>query len=213
VNTSTSRQILIVVAISILLALMYNTFSPKGLPLIRTEPAKTAISDSALFNSLPPESLSALASKTDSAQWKDIKVIAPLHEKALHNPDSMKEVVRTNKEEQPFSVITLDQLQRLLKAHRGILFDARSEEDYVKGHIKGARNVPGEDPGKHFPQFVELPRDTLIIVYCNNPECHLGRSVIEFLATMEFKKMVLYDDGWDGWEKAHLPVDTTIVKF
>jgi 3-mercaptopyruvate sulfurtransferase SseA len=33
------------------------------------------------------------------------------------------------------------------------------------------------------------------------------------MAVMEFKKMVLYDDGWDGWTKAGMPVDSTIEKF
>jgi hypothetical protein len=29
------------------------------------------------------------------------------------------------------------------------------------------------------------------------------------MVSMEFKNICLYDDGWDGWEKAKMPVDTT----
>ena len=213
-SASTKREVLVITALSVLLALIYNTFSPKGLPLVRVEPNKTLVSDSALFSDVD-----SLRHTPDSSQWKDIKVIAPLHEQALRNPDSLKALVQKKEEverkkaETVYRVITLTQLQKLLKAKRGILFDARSEEDYLKGHIKGAKNVPGLDPGKYFEHFVQMPRDTLVIIYCNNPECHLGRELAKFLAVLEFNNMVLYDDGFDGWEKAKMPVDTTVTGF
>ena len=212
---SAIRQSGIIIALSLLLALVYNTFSPKGLPLIRTEPKKETVDDSVLFSQPARDSSQPGKGMPDSLRWKDIKVIAPLHEQALRHPDSVKAAVEKEREEKEriYKVITLDQLRRLLKSRRGVLFDARSEQDYLKGHIAGARNVPGEDPGKFFERFIPLPRDTLLIIYCNNPECHLGRSLAEFLSVMEFKNLVLYDEGWDGWEKAKMPVDTTAVEF
>jgi rhodanese-related sulfurtransferase len=210
-----TRQAAVIIALSLLLAVVYNTFSPKGIPLVRVEPKTETVDDSVLFAQPMRDSSQRETILPDTSRLKDIKVIAPLHEQALRNPDSVKALVQKEQEEKEkiYKVITLDQLQRLMKSRRGILFDARAEQEYLKGHIAGARNVPGEDPGKYFDRFIPIPRDTLVIIYCNNPECHLGRALAEFLSVMEFKNMVLYDDGWDGWEKANMPVDSTAVEF
>ncbi|HEV8537876.1 MAG TPA: rhodanese-like domain-containing protein [Bacteroidota bacterium] len=207
------REIAIILSLSIILALAYNAFSPKGLSLIRVEPLKQLVSDSTLFSPTGTDTSGTPAGPPDTAKWSSIKVIAPLHDRALRNPDSMKAVVKKGNEATVYRIISLDQLNRLLKARRGFLIDARNEEDYLKGHIKGAHNVYGQEPEKHVEHLVQIPRDTLVVIYCNNPECHLGRFLAEFMAVMEFKNMVLYDDGWDGWEKAKMPVDSTIVNF
>jgi rhodanese-related sulfurtransferase len=55
---------------------------------------------------------------------------------------------------------------------------------------------------QYFERFVTLPRDTLILIYCNNPECHLSRIVGDFLQVMGFSNMYHYDGGWDEWSKA-----------
>jgi rhodanese-related sulfurtransferase len=211
---STFRQAGVIAALSILLALVYNIFAAQGIPLIRVAPRTEEVPDSVLFpHGDGHAGRTEAAAGQDTSLWKDIRVIAPLHERALHNPDSVRAVEQKKKEETVYRIISLPQLERLLKSRRGILFDARSEEDYRKGHITGARNVPGLDPGRYFEKLAQLPRDTLLIIYCNNPECHLGRSLAEFLSVLEFKNMVLYDDGWDGWEGAHMPVDTVNVEF
>jgi 3-mercaptopyruvate sulfurtransferase SseA len=33
--------------------------------------------------------------------------------------------------------------------------------------------------------------------------------VAEFMQAIGFKRLYLYDDGWDGWEKAKMPVDSS----
>ena len=210
---SSTREAVTIILLSVVLALVYNAFSSKPLPLIRVEPKKEPVSDSALFSSPTKDTAPNVSSQSDTGKKNDIKVIAPLHERALHNPDSMEAVVKAQrkKEETVFKIITLNQLRRLLASGKGILMDARNEEDYVKGHIKGARSIPGLEPEKHFEELVHIPRDTLVIIYCNNAECHLGSSLAEFMSVMEFKNMVLYDDGWDGWVAAKMPIDSTVV--
>ncbi|MBI3766517.1 MAG: rhodanese-like domain-containing protein [Ignavibacteriales bacterium] len=209
------REVTTIVLLAVLLALVYNAFSGKGIPLIRMEPKKVAVSDSALFSypNQPPRSDTAFRSFiSDTTKPKDVKVISPLRDRALTNRDSVANLVKEKKNEQPFKIISLDQLNRLLASRRGVLLDARSAEDFQKGHIKGAKNVPGQEVDQHFAELVIIPRDTLVIVYCNNPECHLGRMVIDFMSVMEFKSMVLYDDGWDGWVRAKMPIDSAGIQ-
>jgi rhodanese-related sulfurtransferase len=102
-------------------------------------------------------------------------------------------------------------MKRLMAEKHPLIFDARDTAAYRKGHVKGARNIVGQEAGNHFSEMVTIPRDTLIIIYCNNPECHLGRMLAEFMGAVGFTNLLLYDDGWDGWEKAKMPVDSTTV--
>lgn len=204
---SPRREILIIVSCSIVLALVYNAFSSRGLPLLRVDPKKEAVSDSLLFGPASPS-----VSKDTSGRPP---VVAPLHDQAMRNPDSAAKAVessRKQQEEATFQIITLDQLKRLLGQRRGVLIDARTADDYAKAHIPGARNYFGEEPEKYFEEIVQIPRDSLIIIYCNNPQCHLGRSLAEFMKSFDFARIVLYDDGWDGWIKSAMPVDTAVAK-
>ncbi|HMD13231.1 MAG TPA: rhodanese-like domain-containing protein [Bacteroidota bacterium] len=210
------RESLMIVIIAAGLAFVYNAVSPKSVPLIRTKTKSETVSDSALFPapaSSPKTSVAASSSPAmpqDTVGPNNVKVIAPLHDRALARKDSLEKAIG-KKNEPVYKIITLDQLKRLLEQKRGILFDARNDDEYRKGHIKGARNIPALDAGKHFVELAVIPRDTLVLIYCSNSECPLGRSLAEFLGVMEFKNIYLYDDGWDGWQKAGMPVDTTIV--
>jgi rhodanese-related sulfurtransferase len=201
------REIGFIVVLSVALSLTYNAFSAKGLPLVRVAPAKVEVADSVLFSTLEEVSKDTMPHAVSPAT----KVVAPEHEKALKNPDSVAQVVKKEKEEKQaaLKVITLEQLKRLMLQKRGVLLDARSQEDFAKGHIKGARNIFAEEVEKYFEELVQIPRDTLVIIYCNNADCHLGRSLAEFMETINFTKLYLYDDGWDGWVAAKMPIDTT----
>ena len=216
------RGITIIVAMSILLAFVHNMFSAKSIPLIRKEVEKVTVSDSDLFRPMPVQTLPAAndtvhALSTKNDEHPDVQVIAPEHERALRNPDSAAAVVaqeRKAKEEKTvYRIITLDQFKRLIEKSKPIIFDARDAEGYKKGHVKGARNLYGPDAADRFEQLVVLPRDTLIILYCNNPDCHLGRMAGDFLGVIGFTKMYLYDDGWDGWIQAKMPIDSTMVEW
>ena len=203
-----TRELVIILSLALFLSLTYNSFSTKGLPLIRVAPPTQSVPDSALF-AQPSVVSPAPTGDTVTSYPEKIKVIAPLHERALRSPDSMKALVHAKPQDAVYKVITLDQLKRLLVAGRGVLIDARSEEDFLKGHIKGSRNVPGQYPENHFAELAQIPRDSLVVIYCNNPECHLGRMLGEFMHVMEFNNIVLYDDGWDGWVHSGMPVDST----
>ncbi|MBA4313653.1 MAG: hypothetical protein C0417_13595 [Chlorobiaceae bacterium] len=202
------KEILIIVSISILVALLFNTFSGKGLPLIRKEMIKVQAPDSVLFSSAPSNIDSALLIQPDSSITKNIQVIAPLHEQALRNPASATNLSdKTSKEY--YTVITLSQLQRLLKENRGLLIDARNAEDYMQGHIGNAINIPALEIDNHFSEIVAIPRDTLMLLYCNNADCDLAHLLADFLRDLEFKKIYIYENGWDGWIKAGMPVDNS----
>ncbi|MDI6766593.1 MAG: rhodanese-like domain-containing protein [Bacteroidota bacterium] len=206
------REIGVIILLSVFLALIYNTFSRKGIPLIRKEILKVSTADSILFSSPTRMDTSRSSIGTSdtipSPPNSDAKVIAPLHEKAMRNLDSMAELY-AGKRDPVFKIINLQQLKRLIAEGRGILFDARDPNEYRRGHIKNARSIPGLEADQHFNELISIPRDTLIIIYCNNTDCHLGHMLADFMHQLDFINIFLYDDGWDGWVEAKMPIDTT----
>ena len=187
------REIGAIVALSILLALVYNYFSSKRLPLIRAATTKVAVNDSLLFAQVNPlrSPVADTVPRREGAPVRGVPVDSTQSSQA-NNPDRIE-------------TVSLRQMLQLLEQHRALVIDARDPESYKKGHIRGAMNVFGDEPGDHFEDLTKLAPDTLVVVYCNGPDCHLGRSLIKFMRVMEFKHLLLYDDGWDGWEKANMP--------
>ena len=153
------KELATIILLSVFLAFTYNAFSSKGLPLLRKLPQTISVSDSALFSS----TISITENKNQSRD-------------SLGSLSTSK-----TKSSEVYKVVTLDQMKRLISEQRGYLIDARDSASYYQGHIKGARNYPGNEPEKHFESLLEIPRDTLIIIYCNNPDCHLGHDLIEFM--------------------------------
>ena len=182
------------------LAGVYNEFSTRSIPLIRTVAHNVAVSDSELFARSP----------VDSGRIQGgIRVIAPLHDRALARADSGAIDSTRNSGVQVYRIISLVQLNQLLSDGHILLIDARDTAAYRKGHIAGARNIFGLNSDEHFAELAPLSRDTLVVIYCSNPECHLGRMLAEFMGAIGFKRLYLYDEGWDGWVKAKMPVDST----
>lgn len=67
--------------------------------------------------------------------------------------------------------ISEKECQKKIRMEDPLLIDVRSAEEYNKGHIAGAINIPFEDLKK---QAVKLPKDRELIVYCRGPYCLLS---------------------------------------
>ncbi|MDB6023609.1 MAG: Sulfurtransferase [Pedosphaera sp.] len=96
------------------------------------------------------------------------------------------------------------ELDHMLKAHESInVIDVRAEEDYQKGHIPGAINLP-----KNKWQTLEgLSKDRTNVVYCYSMVCHLAAAAAYKFADRGFPVMEL-DGGFDEWQEHGLKVET-----
>lgn len=88
-----------------------------------------------------------------------------------------------------------------------LVVDLRSAEDYAKGHVKGAVNIPLAT----LPQnLAKLPMDKTLMLYC-----YTGQT--SALAMVPLKnygyKVVSISRGFPSVEKAGFTVDTTAVAF
>jgi rhodanese-related sulfurtransferase len=88
-----------------------------------------------------------------------------------------------------------------------ILVDLRSREEYEKGHIVGAINIPAyenpqtpayDDVDRIVKAFASLPKDKEIIVYCYSIPCMTGRKIGKILAEhgIYVKHLGI---GWNEW--------------
>ena len=88
---------------------------------------------------------------------------------------------------------------------RGILFiDARDEEEFAEGHIKGATVALST------PELVQLTpdRSTPIVTYCGGGECDVSMELaVELMDSWDYERIFVYKDGWPEWKRAGYPVE------
>jgi len=84
------------------------------------------------------------------------------------------------------------------------LLDCRRPELFAAGHLPGAINIP---PARITAELLErlIPRDRLIVTYCNGPHCNASTRGALILARLgrPVKEM---PGGLDGWVREGLAV-------
>jgi rhodanese-related sulfurtransferase len=83
-----------------------------------------------------------------------------------------------------------------------IVVDVREAEDYEKGHLPGAINLP-RDKWQN-PQG--LSRDKTNVVYCYTQQCHLAANACLQFATAGYPVMEL-EGGFDAWKENDLDIE------
>ena len=95
------------------------------------------------------------------------------------------------------------ELERLLKAHENInLIDVRAEEDYRKGHIPGALNLPRDK----WDTREGLSKEKTNILYCYSRVCHLAATAACDFAAKGYPVMEL-EGGFDEWKEHGLEIE------
>jgi rhodanese-related sulfurtransferase len=99
------------------------------------------------------------------------------------------------------------ELDRMIteNAHVNIV-DVRYPEDYGKGHIPGAVNVPKDK----WLTLQGLDKDKVNVLYCYTQTCHLAAKAAEFFASKGYPVMEM-EGGFSSWKAADLKTETTNV--
>jgi rhodanese-related sulfurtransferase len=100
------------------------------------------------------------------------------------------------------------ELDRLIKAHDEhiVVVDVRAAEDFAKGHIPGALNLPSEK----WENPTGLSKDKTNIVYCYTQTCHLGAKACVEFAGQGYPVMEL-DGGFEAWKENDLDIEREAV--
>ncbi|MDC2960210.1 metalloregulator ArsR/SmtB family transcription factor [Streptomyces gilvifuscus] len=100
--------------------------------------------------------------------------------------------------------ISRDDLHARAKAGEVVVLDVRPPEEYLAGHIPGARSIP---VGELADRVAELPEESEIVVYCRGEYCVLAHDAVRLL-TDHGRRAIRLDDGMLEWRLAELPFDS-----
>jgi rhodanese-related sulfurtransferase len=85
------------------------------------------------------------------------------------------------------------------------VIDVREAEDYRKGHIPGAINLPHDKWNEGEPRG--LRRESLNVLYCYSHVCHLAAAAAVEFAGKGYSVMEM-DGGFEAWQENDLEVES-----
>jgi rhodanese-related sulfurtransferase len=89
-----------------------------------------------------------------------------------------------------------------------VFVDTREEDDYAKGHVKGAVLFPSYEKEDRFAVVQPLlPKEARLILYCYGPQCEMAEELARFLAQLGYRNMMIMSAGYPAWEKAGYPTE------
>jgi len=104
-----------------------------------------------------------------------------------------------------------DVYQDITNKVTGILVvDARTPDAYARGHVPGAINLPHRTIDSS--TTASLPRDMVIVTYCDGVFCNASTKAAIKLTGLGFKVKEMLD-GMDGWRKEGYPVEETVMQM
>jgi rhodanese-related sulfurtransferase len=96
-----------------------------------------------------------------------------------------------------------------LFGEKRLFLDARRTTVYSDGHIPGARSFPiwESDIADRVKAFYEegLDQNAPIVIYCSGGDCEDSHMLAEKLYMVGFNNLLVYKDGFPGWQKRGLP--------
>src|SRR5688500_18079347 len=87
-----------------------------------------------------------------------------------------------------------------------VVVDVREPEDYKKGHIPGAVNLPREQWGTR----EGLQQDALNVLYCYSHVCHLAATAAVEFASDGYSVMEM-DGGFEAWKENDMEIQSEVT--
>lgn len=97
--------------------------------------------------------------------------------------------------------ITLEQFRRFLVAAPYYLIDARGSDKFAEGHIPHSVNYYGGEVQSKIPDILgNVPRDRVILIYCDGGDCELSHHVADVLKQFAYGPIFIFTGGWAEWK-------------
>jgi 3-mercaptopyruvate sulfurtransferase SseA len=92
---------------------------------------------------------------------------------------------------------------------QGVVFvDARDDEEFNEGHIRGARHIEYEHAERQWEAAMRgVDPGSPVVVYCNGEGCNSSQLVADALRNVGFQKVFVFFGGWPAWSAAGYPLD------
>jgi rhodanese-related sulfurtransferase len=105
------------------------------------------------------------------------------------------------KEERKYTSLSVEEAMSKIKTGNLYIVDVRRKDEFNKGHIKKAKNVPFEDISNILNK---IPKNIEVLVYCETG----ARSIraVRYLEVAGYERIFHMHQGLRGWNKAGYPV-------
>ncbi len=100
------------------------------------------------------------------------------------------------KQQGDLPAIDFNTLKRLSEQDRVLLLDVRPPEEYARGHIPGALNVPPDQLETFLDHFD--PKDKTVVAYCRGPYCTFSHQAVAALRQRAIQALRL-EEGLPEW--------------
>lgn len=101
------------------------------------------------------------------------------------------------------ATLTMQEVLEEVRNQRVILLDLRDTDEYMTGHLPGAKHIPAADLAR---RIEELPPDTPILAYCRGPYCVASLNGVLALKEKGFQARRL-TFGVPEWKAQGLPLN------
>ncbi|MCA9049713.1 MAG: rhodanese-like domain-containing protein [Planctomycetaceae bacterium] len=83
------------------------------------------------------------------------------------------------------------------------LIDVRYSRDYEEAHIPGARSIPVDSGlGSLEAKMEGVPRDVVLILYCQTERCMFSRYSTVMLFQLGFQNVRILSGGFESWKRS-----------
>lgn len=102
--------------------------------------------------------------------------------------------------------ITVYEAEELFRTGNALFIDSRSKEEFEKGHIPGAINIPlSSIESEKDLKEINIPKDKLLITYCEGGDCKSSLYLAYLLQKAGFNKVKVLEGGYPKWIENKLP--------
>lgn len=100
--------------------------------------------------------------------------------------------------------ISVDALASQVEAGTApMIIDVRSEDEYLAGHVPGARLIPHDQVGEYLGDLASM-KDEPVVLYCRSGK-RAGMAA-EVLESNGFSQITILDGSFQAWSAAGKPV-------
>lgn len=106
--------------------------------------------------------------------------------------------------------ITAEETWERFEKGMTIFVDARKPDEFARGHVAGALNLPAEEFAARYVEMAAvLPREADIVTYCGGEDCALSRQLADRLGEVGYarEKVRIFRGGWKVWKERAWPVE------
>ncbi len=106
-------------------------------------------------------------------------------------------------------LVSVEQAYSLFQQGRVLYIDTRYPEEFARGHIRQAVNVPSRwSMDQIMGFFASICADRPLLVYCSK-DCSSGQRLAGFLIQHGFSNVRVLADGFEMWVARQYPVEIT----